>query len=84
MACVCAALPFCHLTIKPASVHYHIYRLVLKRLLLRRATSRGEKARPSQIQSALREMKRNVGYSLLPEKTQPGTGRWGGVGGKVI
>lgn len=31
-------------------------------------TSRGEKARPSQIQSALREMKWQAGYSLLPKR----------------
>lgn len=60
------------------SVHYHIYRLVSKEIAALSAASSGAKAQPSQIQSALREMKWKTGYSLLPEKTHPGTGLGGG------
>lgn len=72
-ACVCRAA-LLSLDNKASECTLSYLSVGVKEIAAPSAASRGEKARPSQIQSALREMKRNAGYSLLPEKTQPGTG----------
>ena len=83
MACVCVCVCSAALLSldNKACVHYHIYRMVLKRLPLRQRSGDGEKEQPSQIQSALREMKRDAGYTVCYENTQPGVGMGEGAGG---
>lgn len=63
-----------------ASVHIISIRFVFKRLLLCQTQAVAKKLRPPQIQSALREMKWEAGYSLLAKSTRPGSGA--GEGGK--
>lgn len=77
--CACVALPFYHLTIKPAYIIISIS-LVFKRLLLP-DTSRGEKGATiaNPISSQGNEMGRRLQF--VTENTQPGTGAGVGVGG---